>query len=110
VHYAHWRFGPVVTDVARDLGPMLADAVANHARFLAAQRAGFDETFHQDPTTTAAQRGADAIAAFLRGEKWGQTHFLADHLGLAKGGQEIVTDPTCSPPSALPPPSRRPMP
>jgi hypothetical protein len=67
-HYAHWRFGPVVTDVARDLGPTLADAFASHARFVAAQRAGFEATFHQDPASTAAQRGADAIAAFLRGE------------------------------------------
>ena len=64
-HYAHWRFGPVVTDVACELGPALADAVTSHARFLPAQRAGFDETFHQDPASTAAQRGADAIAAFL---------------------------------------------
>ena len=65
MHYAHWRFGPVVTDVARDLGPMLADAVANRARFLLAQKTGFAQTFHQDPTHTAAQLGADAIAAFL---------------------------------------------
>ncbi|MCK9213497.1 MAG: hypothetical protein M0P52_03355, partial [Rhodoferax sp.] len=64
-HYAHWRFGPVVTDVARDLGPLLADAAANHARFLPAQKAGFAQTFHQDPVRTAAQLGADAIAAFL---------------------------------------------
>ncbi len=68
-HYAHWRFGPVATDVARDLGPMLADAFASHAKYLPAQRAGFADTFHQDPASTAAQRGADAIAAFLRGEK-----------------------------------------
>ncbi|MFZ2394046.1 MAG: hypothetical protein WBI05_05630 [Rhodoferax sp.] len=65
MHYAHWRFGPVVTDVARDLGPLLADAAANHARFLPAQKAGFAQTFHQDPVRTAAQLGADAIAAFL---------------------------------------------
>ena len=67
-HYAHWRFGPVVSDVARDLGPTLADAIANHARFVPAQQAGFDRTFHQDPASTAAERGADAIAAFLSGE------------------------------------------
>ena len=67
-HYAHWHFGPVVADVARDLGPALASACAQHARFLPAQRAGFDATFHRDPASTAAQRGADVIAAFLRGE------------------------------------------
>jgi CDP-glycerol glycerophosphotransferase (TagB/SpsB family) len=66
-HYAHWRFGPVVTDVARDLGSMLDEAFASHARYLPAQRAGFAETFHQDPASTAAQRGADAIADYLRG-------------------------------------------
>jgi hypothetical protein len=47
---------------------MLDEAVASHARYLPAQRAGFEATFHQDPASTAAQRGADAIAAFLRGE------------------------------------------
>ena len=72
-HYAHWRFGPVITDVARELGPALDDAVASHAKYLPAQRAGFAETFHQDPASTAAQRGADAIAAFLRGEQPGAT-------------------------------------
>ena len=44
----------------------LAGAVASHAQYLPAQQAGFAETFHQDPASTAAQRGADAIAAFLR--------------------------------------------
>jgi len=65
-HYAHWRFGPVVADVARDLGRALDDAFASHPRYLPAQRAGFAETFHQDPASTAAQRGADAIADYLR--------------------------------------------
>jgi CDP-glycerol glycerophosphotransferase (TagB/SpsB family) len=88
-HYAHWRFGPVATDVARDLGPMLADAAASHARYLPVQQAGFAETFHQDPGSTAAQRGADAIAAFLRGAQ---------------------PAPTSPPSSALPSPSRPPMP
>ena len=68
-HYAHWRFGPVVRDVARELGPALAGAKASHAKYLPAQREGFARTFHQDPASTAAQRGADAIAAFLRGER-----------------------------------------
>ena len=64
-HYAHWRFGPVVTDVTRDLGTMLDRAFASHAHYLPAQRFGFAETFHQDAASSAAQRGADAIADFL---------------------------------------------
>jgi len=65
-HYAHWHFGPVVEDVARDLGPRLAEAIVHHARFLPAQQAGFAQTFHLDPRLTAAQLGADAIADFLQ--------------------------------------------
>jgi len=36
------------------LGPALAAASAQHARYLPAQRAGFDATFHRDPASTAA--------------------------------------------------------
>jgi len=63
---------------------MLDGAFASHARYLPAQRAGFAETFHQDSASTAAQRGADAIADYLR------------------GGPQAATS---TPPSALPSPS-----
>lgn len=64
-YYAHWHFGQVIDDVSRGLGPALAAAWDTHARFLPAQREGFAYTFHEEPGSTAAQRGADAIADFL---------------------------------------------
>lgn len=64
-YYAHWRFGQVIEDVPRNLGPALAAASETHAQFLPEQRAGFAYTFHEEPGSTAAQRGADAIADFL---------------------------------------------
>lgn len=66
-HYAHWHFGQVVDDVARSLGRALAMARQSHAQFLPRQRAGFAHTFHIESGSTAAQRGADAIAGFLIG-------------------------------------------
>ncbi len=103
-HYAHWRFGPVVTDVARDLGATLADAVTSHASYLSAQRKGFAETFHQDPGSTAAQRGADAIAAFLRGEP------LATAATLPSAPTAPLPSAPPSPPAAASSPSRPPGP
>jgi hypothetical protein len=55
----------VIDDVARDLGPALAAASDTHPQFLPAQLAGFAYTFHEESGSTAAQRGADAIAEFL---------------------------------------------
>jgi hypothetical protein len=63
-NYAHWHFGPVVDDVSR-LGAQLERAIAGHADYLPVQRDGFARTFFSDPQSTAAQRGADAIARFL---------------------------------------------
>lgn len=64
-HYAHWRFGQVIDDVVHGLGPALASALETHAQYLPEQQAGFTYTFHDEPGSTAAQRGADAIARFL---------------------------------------------
>lgn len=64
-HYAHWRFGQVIDDVTRELGPALAAASDTHAQFLPVQLGGFAYTFHDESGSTAAQRGADAIAEFL---------------------------------------------
>lgn len=64
-HYAPWRFGQVIDDVARGLGTALTAASETHTQFLAEQLAGFAYTFHDEPRSTAAQRGADAIADFL---------------------------------------------
>ncbi|MBZ0168703.1 hypothetical protein MELA_01708 [Candidatus Methylomirabilis lanthanidiphila] len=67
-HYAHWRFGQVIDDVARELGPALAAASDTHPRFLPEQLAGFAYTFYEESGSTAAQRGADAIATFVVGD------------------------------------------
>lgn len=65
-HYTHWRFGQVIDNIEHGLGPALAAASATHQQFLPLQLAGFVYTFHDEPGSTAAQRGADAIAGFLR--------------------------------------------
>jgi hypothetical protein len=62
-NYAHWRFGPVVTDVS-GLEEALAGALETHASYLAAQREAFADTFDLSPEPSAA-RAADAIASFL---------------------------------------------
>ncbi|PTL36181.1 hypothetical protein CLG94_05845 [Candidatus Methylomirabilis limnetica] len=64
-YYAHWHFGQVIDDVSHGLGPALEVASETHPQFLPKQRAGFAYTFHEEPDSTAAQRGADAIADFL---------------------------------------------
>jgi len=66
-YYAHWHFGQVIDDVPRGIGQALALASETHPQFLPKQRAGFAYTFHEEPASTAAQRGADAIAYFLAG-------------------------------------------
>jgi hypothetical protein len=64
--YAHWRLGEVIGDTGR-LGAALARARAAHARcYLPRQRAAFACTFHEEPGSTAARRGAEAIACYLR--------------------------------------------
>lgn len=64
-HYTHWRFGPVIGDVPHELGPALAEAFNSHPRFKPIQESGIAETFNLQPDSTAAERGADAIARFL---------------------------------------------
>lgn len=65
LHYASWHLGQVVDDVARGLAAALAMAFPAHGQFLSRQREAFAYTFYREPTSTAAQRGADAIAGFL---------------------------------------------
>ena len=66
-HYDHWHLGEVVDNVSPDLGVALATASQTHERFLARQRAAFAYAFHDERESSAAQRGADAIAGFLAG-------------------------------------------
>ena len=72
--YAHWHFGQVLDDVKRGLGPALAAASDLHAHFQPKQLAGFAYTFYDEPGSTAAQRGADAIAEFLVNGSRRDTH------------------------------------
>ncbi len=67
VFYAHWHLGQVVDDVPGRLGDALAQALASHPSYLDRQREAFAYTFHTEPDSTAAERGADVIASFLEG-------------------------------------------
>lgn len=62
--HAHWRFGPVVEQVASVL-PAIERALETHGDFVAEQRRGFLETFHLDADTGQSRRAAAAIARFL---------------------------------------------
>ena len=53
------------------LGPALAEAKENFERYLPEQQAAFAYTFYEEPDSTAAERGADAIAQFLQGRNPG---------------------------------------
>jgi hypothetical protein len=64
-YYSHWRLGQVVENVATELAVALDLAVPSHPQFLARQREAFRYTFRVDTGSTAAERGAEAIARFL---------------------------------------------
>jgi hypothetical protein len=64
-HYLHWTLGQVVDEVATGLRPALDRAFTSHPGFLAKQEEAFAYTFRTDPESTAAKRGAGAIAEFL---------------------------------------------
>ena len=64
-NYLHFTLGQVVDDVEQQLGPALERAFDTHEQYLNEQRVTFAYTFHTLDDSTAAQRGADAIARFL---------------------------------------------
>lgn len=64
--YLHWQLGQVVNDVQMELGTALARASETHAQYLSRQKEMFNYTYYSEPNTTAAERGADAIAGFLQ--------------------------------------------
>jgi hypothetical protein len=64
-YYLHWTLGQVVDEVETGLRPALERAFTSHAEFLPKQKAAFAYTFRDDPGSTAAKRGAVAIAKFL---------------------------------------------
>jgi histidinol-phosphate/aromatic aminotransferase/cobyric acid decarboxylase-like protein len=57
--------GQVVEDVEKELRPALENAFRSHERYKDAQHRAFAYTFHTQPDSTAAERGADAIIDFL---------------------------------------------
>jgi hypothetical protein len=65
-HYVHWTLGQVVGDVETELLPALERAHEWQAQFLPLQQEAFRYTFRIEQDSTAAQRGADALAEFLR--------------------------------------------
>lgn len=66
-YYVHWTLGQVVEDVRTDLRPALEQAFPTHPHFLSKQHEAFAYTFRTESESTAAQRGAKAIAEFLGG-------------------------------------------
>jgi len=64
-NFFHFTLGQVVDDVEKGLRPALDNAVSSHDRYLDAQQRAFAYTFHTEPDSTAAQRGADAIIEFV---------------------------------------------
>ena len=67
--YFHWTLGQVVEDVDAQLGKALARADEMQSVYEPKQRAAFAYTFRMEKDSTAAQRGADAIAEFMLGEQ-----------------------------------------
>lgn len=64
--YFHWTLGQVIEDIDRELRPALDRAFSLQQTFLPRQQRAFAYTFRSEPDSTAAQRGADAIAEFLQ--------------------------------------------
>jgi len=63
--YLHWTLGQVVENIGSEFVQALKQAFATHHRFIKRQREAFAYTFHTERETTAAERGAKAIADFL---------------------------------------------
>ncbi len=66
LNYLNWSFGQVVNNVSVDLKLALEQAFATHQQFLKKQQDVFDYTFYADAESTAAERGAKAIAELLK--------------------------------------------
>ncbi len=63
-YYFHWRLGQVVNRT-KELKSAVDKAFELQPRFEPIQKKAFDYTFYNEPGTTAAERGARAIAKFL---------------------------------------------
>ncbi len=63
-NYAHWKFGPVINDLA-ELSTALHDTVPLPDSFRKAQAEAVRRTFSTDPDQSASKRAAEAIRRFL---------------------------------------------
>ena len=63
--YQHWHLGQVVENIDEELFEALKTASAKHKQYIEEQCKSFADTFYTLPETSAAQRGARAIAEFL---------------------------------------------
>lgn len=64
-YYFHWHLGQVVNHLESELAPALARAFKIQGEFVPKQIEAFNYTFYQEKGSTAAERGAKAIAQFL---------------------------------------------
>ena len=65
-YYYHWNLGQVVNNVELDLEAALKQAFSSHSQYLDKQKKAFNYTFYNESGSTAAERGAKAIATFLK--------------------------------------------
>ncbi len=65
--YVHWQLGQVVSNIRAELRGALDNAFTTHPEYVSRQQEMFNYTYFSEPSTTAAERGADAIAGFLGG-------------------------------------------
>ena len=61
----HWSLGRVVDNIEPELIQALGQAFTTHHNYMEKQREAFAYTFYTEPGSTAAERGAKAIADFL---------------------------------------------
>ncbi len=64
-YYYHWNLGQVVNNADTGIESALKQALKTHKDYMHLQKKAFDYTFYNEPGSTAAQRGARAIASFL---------------------------------------------
>jgi hypothetical protein len=84
-YYFHWTLGQVVDDVPTGLSTALEQAFTSHPEFLPKQREAFAYTFRTEPDSTAAERGAESLARFLRRSAARKADNPAGFTGFGKG-------------------------
>jgi len=68
--YDQWSLGPVVENIEPELIQALKQAFTTHHRYIEGQQKTFAYRFYNTPESTAAERGAKAIADFLYLKVW----------------------------------------